>query len=418
MGTDHKGSRGRRRRRRRTPYTRATAVVFSQDNEVLLVKHHGQDDWALPGGRVVDGEDPAQRAATEVAEETGVHISDPEHVGRYAGTVASHEIYLARGSGEPSPDDREIQDATWWDLDQPLQVQPHVNAILDIVDPVGDDIDTLDEKQSEVSQVQEDSPPTPVLKATPPAELPQATPEDPKPVSDTHRPRNWTSYPATAWAWVVMVALLIADWLIWVMLRTRSNERRIRPTKRVTWRKGLKQGLMKRQDNTCVYCGYRRIARTLDIDHMIPVVRGGSNDESNLQVICRPCNQRKGLQTDREFRARYSRLVPATPLTPPQGRISQNEFKEETRRTSQAASAREFRKKRYITPREKIVSGCFISGGAIFGIALFSLAAIGAEGLLLLFPALILGVAVGLGIWLRAYMTGAISQEDRAAVAQ
>ena len=196
------------------------------------------------------------------------------------------------------------------------------------------------------------------------------------------------------------------------MLRTRSDERRIRPTKRVAWRKGLKQELMKRQDNTCVYCGYRRIARTLDIDHMIPAVRGGSNDESNLQVICRPCNQRKGLQTDQEFRARYSRLVPAQPLTPPQRRISQNEFKEETRRTSQAASAREFRKRRYITPREKIVSGCFISGGAMFGIALFSLAAIGAEGLLLLFPALILGLAVGLGIWFRAYMTGATSEVE------
>ncbi|MDE2715763.1 MAG: HNH endonuclease [Chloroflexota bacterium] len=169
---------------------------------------------------------------------------------------------------------------------------------------------------------------------------------------------------------------------------------------------------MKRQDNTCGYCGYRRIARTLDIDHMIPAVRGGSNDESNLQVICRPCNQRKGLQTDQEFRARYSRLVPAAPLTPPKRRISQSEFKEETRRTSQAASAREFRKRRYITPREKIVSGCFISGGAVFGIALFGLAAIGAEGLLLLFPALILSVAIGLGIWLRAYMTGATSEVE------
>ena len=48
----------------------------------------------------------------------------------------------------------------------------------------------------------------------------------------------------------------------------------------------------------------------MDIDHMIPVIRGGSNDESNLQVICRPCNLRKGLQTDEEFRERYARLVP------------------------------------------------------------------------------------------------------------
>ena len=387
--------------------------MFSQNDEVLLVKHRGQDDWALPGGRFVAGEDSAQRAVSEVAEETGVHITDPEHVGRYAGTLASHEIYLARGSGEPSPDHREIQDAIWWDTDRPLRVQPHVDAILDIVNPVGDDIDNPGKKEAiEVSLDKADSPPVPVLQATAPAEPPQTTPEDPKPESDTHGPRNWTSYAVTAWAWVVIVSLLIADWLIWVMLRTRSNERRIRPTRRVTWPKGLKQDLMERQDNTCVYCGYRRIARTLDIDHMIPVVRGGSNDERNLQVICRPCNQRKGLQTDQEFRARYSRLVPATPLTPPQRRIAQNEFKEETQRTSQAASAREFRKKRFITPREKIVSGCLMSGGIVFGILLFGLAAIGAEGLLLLFPALALGFAVGLSIWLRAYITGATSEVE------
>ncbi len=106
--------------------------------------------------------------------------------------------------------------------------------------------------------------------------------------------------------WIVLVSLWVADVLIWVMLRTRSDERRIRPTERVVWPKGLKQRLMRRQDNTCVYCGYRRIATSLDIDHIIPVVRGGSNDMSNLQVICRRCNQRKGLQTDEEFRTRYA----------------------------------------------------------------------------------------------------------------
>ena len=221
-----------------------------------------------------------------------------------------------------------------------------------------------------------------------------------------------TSFIAKAWAWIITVALLVADWLIWVMLRTRSNERRIRPTRRVSWPKGLKQELMRRQDNTCVYCGHRRIARSLDVDHILPAVRGGSNDTSNLQVICRPCNQRKGLQTDEEFRARYSRLVPATPLTPPNRRISQDEFSEETRRTSQSATVREFRKTRFITPREKIVSGSGILGAVVFGILLFVLASLGAEGLLLLLPAVGLGAAVGGGVWLRGYMTGANSEDD------
>lgn len=196
------------------------------------------------------------------------------------------------------------------------------------------------------------------------------------------------------------------------MLQTRSNERRIRPTKRVSWPKGLKQKLMRRQDNTCVYCGHRRIARNFDIDHIVPAIRGGSNDASNLQVICRPCNQRKGMQTDDEFRTRYSRLVPASPLTPPNRRISQNEFKEETRLTGQSASVREFRRTRFITSREKIISGCGILGIAVGVILLFILASLGAEGLLLLLPAAGLSAAVGFGVWLRAHMTGATLEED------
>ena len=169
---------------------------------------------------------------------------------------------------------------------------------------------------------------------------------------------------------------------------------------------------MRHQNNTCVYCGYRRTARTLDIDHMIPAVRGGANETSNLQVICRPCNQRKGMQTDREFRARYSRLVPVTPLTPPNRRISQKEFREETRRTSQSASVREFRRTRFITAREKIISGCFILGAGISAIVLVGLAYLGAEGMLLLLPSVGLGATVGFGVLLRAYMTGAMSEDE------
>ena len=73
---------------------------------------------------------------------------------------------------------------------------------------------------------------------------------------------------------------------------------------------------------------------------------------------------------------------------------------------------REFRKTRFITPREKIVSGSGIPGASIFGILLFVLTSLGSEGLLLLLSAVGLGVAVGGGVWLRAYMTGATSDDD------
>ena len=53
-------------------------------------------------------------------------------MGRYAGTVASHDIYLAQVTGamEPRPDTREVQDAIWWDMKRHLRVQAQVSAIL------------------------------------------------------------------------------------------------------------------------------------------------------------------------------------------------------------------------------------------------------------------------------------------------
>ena len=116
MNRHNRGNRrGRNQSNRGTLYLCATAVVASPAG-VLLVKHNRQDDWSLPGGRVVAAEDPSRRAVLEVAEETGIIIADPVYMGRYAGTVASHEIFLANGEGTPRPNRRELQDAKWWDL--------------------------------------------------------------------------------------------------------------------------------------------------------------------------------------------------------------------------------------------------------------------------------------------------------------
>ena len=211
---------------------------------------------------------------------------------------------------------------------------------------------------------------------------------------------------------VTLVSLWIADALLWVMLVTRSNERRYRPTKRVSWPKGLKRRLMRRQDNTCAYCGYRRIAASLDIDHMIPVVKGGSNDESNLQVICRSCNQRKGDQTDQEFRARYARLVPSTSLTPPNRRVSQSEFREETRLSLPTASAQQFRRSRFITKSEKVRTGSVIVGIVTAILALMVLSSLGAQAFFLLLPSLILGALAGGSVYYRGYVTSAMIEDD------
>ena len=41
----------------------------------------------------------------------------------------------------------------------------------------------------------------------------------------------------------------------------------------------------------CVTCG---TSKDLTVDHVVPVSKGGSDEDDNLQTMCRSCNARKG----------------------------------------------------------------------------------------------------------------------------
>ena len=43
----------------------------------------------------------------------------------------------------------------------------------------------------------------------------------------------------------------------------------------------------------CLHCDK---PTDLTIDHIIPLVKGGTNDLENLQTLCRSCNSRKGIK--------------------------------------------------------------------------------------------------------------------------
>lgn len=49
--------------------------------------------------------------------------------------------------------------------------------------------------------------------------------------------------------------------------------------------------ILARDGHRCRYCGS---AHELQIDHVVPVVAGGSNDPTNLVAACRICNNGKG----------------------------------------------------------------------------------------------------------------------------
>ncbi len=62
----------------------ARCVIRSESGEVLLLRRvRGENvQWEMPGGKVEQGESPAQAAAGEVAEELGVSVEIGEKIGQ------------------------------------------------------------------------------------------------------------------------------------------------------------------------------------------------------------------------------------------------------------------------------------------------------------------------------------------------
>jgi 5-methylcytosine-specific restriction endonuclease McrA len=55
-------------------------------------------------------------------------------------------------------------------------------------------------------------------------------------------------------------------------------------------RKARTRDVFDRDEHKCRYCGS---TNNLEIDHIYPLARGGSNDLDNLQILCKSCNCKK-----------------------------------------------------------------------------------------------------------------------------
>jgi len=60
--------------------------------------------------------------------------------------------------------------------------------------------------------------------------------------------------------------------------------------------------ILQRAMHRCELCGISAHEKALDIDHIVPKNRGGSDDESNLQALCYTCNRSKGDRDKTDFR--------------------------------------------------------------------------------------------------------------------
>jgi 5-methylcytosine-specific restriction endonuclease McrA len=69
----------------------------------------------------------------------------------------------------------------------------------------------------------------------------------------------------------------------------------------------VREYLLEKWGRECAYCGAENVP--LEIDHIHPRSKGGSDRVSNLTLACRPCNQRKGSQSLEQFLAKHPERI-------------------------------------------------------------------------------------------------------------
>jgi ATP adenylyltransferase len=64
----------------------------------------------------------------------------------------------------------------------------------------------------------------------------------------------------------------------------------------------LRYTVLRNAKGRCHLCGVSAKERRIEVDHIVPRSRGGTNDLSNLQALCDECNQGKSNRDATDFR--------------------------------------------------------------------------------------------------------------------
>lgn len=62
--------------------------------------------------------------------------------------------------------------------------------------------------------------------------------------------------------------------------------------------KSLRYDIMKRDSFSCLLCGATSKDDNLEIDHIIPISKGGKTEKYNLKTLCYRCNRGKSGKTE------------------------------------------------------------------------------------------------------------------------
>ncbi|MFI5802963.1 HNH endonuclease [Streptomyces sp. NPDC051561] len=75
----------------------------------------------------------------------------------------------------------------------------------------------------------------------------------------------------------------------WARTSARNQDR----TQHPVWQRRIKPRALARDGWACVACGSRE---ALEVDHIIPIAKGGEWSLENAQTLCQPCHRSKTLK--------------------------------------------------------------------------------------------------------------------------
>lgn len=73
--------------------------------------------------------------------------------------------------------------------------------------------------------------------------------------------------------------------------------------------KSERQQIHSKCNGHCAYCGCELDYKDMQVDHMIPISRGGADELSNMLPACRSCNHYKATLGVEGFRQYLSRIA-------------------------------------------------------------------------------------------------------------
>lgn len=80
----------------------------------------------------------------------------------------------------------------------------------------------------------------------------------------------------------------------WWWEQTLGSRKSLPAAKRSGLSRRLRYQVFQRDKHTCQYCGRKPPEVRLEVDHRIPVSKGGTDDLDNLITACEDCNRGKG----------------------------------------------------------------------------------------------------------------------------